>query len=221
MRRSRTETAETRERIISTASKMFLEKGLAAVGMRDIMGAANLTQGGFYRHFDSKEQLIAEANIAAFDRLLTMFENNISGKSPAEALERIVFLYLNQSQIEKNTYLCPLPLLGAELSHCDPAVRAIVAEGYARLVQLIEEQLTQFSKAEASIMASGIVSTMTGAVLLANIAPDAAAARAVLSNAQAFIRYQVSGGEGLSRTRVGGTVKSKPTRARTNSKQRS
>src|ERR1700754_428303 len=120
MRRSRSETAETRERIVSTASRMFLEKGLAAVGMRDMMSAANLTQGGFYRHFDSKEELIAEANSVAFDRLLAMFEEKISGKSVDEALETIVFLYLNQSQIKKNTYHCPLSLLGSELSHCDP-----------------------------------------------------------------------------------------------------
>ena len=62
MRRSRLETEETRKRILSTASRLFLERGLAAVGTREVMAGAGLTPGGFYRHFASKEHLIAEAN---------------------------------------------------------------------------------------------------------------------------------------------------------------
>ena len=62
MRKSRAETAETRARILSTASKMFLDKGLGAVGMRDMMAGASLAPGGFYRHFGSKDRLIAEAS---------------------------------------------------------------------------------------------------------------------------------------------------------------
>ena len=51
MRKSRAETSESKARILSTASKMFLDKGLETVGMRDIMAGAGLAPGGFYRHF--------------------------------------------------------------------------------------------------------------------------------------------------------------------------
>jgi len=188
MRKSRSETAQTRERIVSTASKMFLEEGLGAVGMREIMGAANLTQGGFYRHFESKEQLIAEANSTAFDRLIAMLEGETARKSSIKAVESIVSLYLGQSQAKEKPYLCPLAMLGAELSHCDPQVRAIAIHGCQRLVQLIADRLTHQTKATALATASGIVSTMVGAVTLADITPDRATATAVLSNAQALIK---------------------------------
>jgi TetR/AcrR family transcriptional regulator, transcriptional repressor for nem operon len=188
MRKSRSETAETRERIVSTASKMFLDEGLGAVGMREIMGAANLTPGGFYRHFESKEQLIAEANSTAFDRLIAMLESETVGKSSAKAVEGIVSLYLGQSQGKEKPYLCPLAMLGAELSHCDPQVRAIAIHSYQRLVQLVADRLTHQTKATALATASGIVSTMVGAVTLADIAPDQATATSVLSNAQALIK---------------------------------
>ena len=59
MRKSQAETVETKARILSTASKMFLDKGLGAVGMREVMAGASLTPGGFYRHFGSKDQLVA------------------------------------------------------------------------------------------------------------------------------------------------------------------
>jgi len=188
MRRSRSEAAETRERILSTASKMFLEKGLESVGMRDIMSAAGLTPGGFYRHFESKEELIAEANRVAFDRLLAMFETQTAGMQAAEALDRIVWLYLNQSQGEGNSFRCPLSMIGGELSHCEPQVRAVAVDGYQRLVQLVADRLTDLGRDDVLTTASGVVSTMTGAVMLANIALDNAKAKAILSNAHAAVK---------------------------------
>ncbi|MBB5326582.1 TetR/AcrR family transcriptional regulator [Tunturiibacter gelidoferens] len=192
MRRSRSDAAETRERIVSTASKMFLEKGLESVGMRDIMAAAGLTPGGFYRHFESKEQLIAEANSAAFGRLLEMFEAETAGKSNAEALEIIVWRYLNQSQAEENTFRCPLSMNGGELSHCEPQVRAVALSGYQRMVELIADRITHVKRAEALAIAGGVVSTMVGSVTMANLASTKTAASAILSNAHGVIRTLLS-----------------------------
>ena len=206
MRRSRSEAAETRERILSTASKMFLEKGLESVGMRDIMSAAGLTPGGFYRHFESKEELIAEANRVAFDRLLAMFETQTAGMQAAEALDRIVWLYLNQSQGEGNSFRCPLSMIGGELSHCEPQVRAVAVDGYQRLVQLVADRLTDLGRDDVLTTASGVVSTMTGAVMLANIAGDKAAGRSILSNAHAAIKALLSPVAGIAK--VGRRAKS-------------
>jgi TetR/AcrR family transcriptional repressor of nem operon len=188
MRRSRSEAAQTRDRIVSTASQMFLDKGLAAVGMRDLMAAADLTQGGFYRHFQSKDQLIAEASSAAFDRLFAMFESETADKSPAQAVERIITLYLGQSQYEGNTYLCPLAMLGAELTHCDQQLREVATTGHQRLVRLIADRLTHLPRPKRMVTASAIVSTMVGAVTLANIAPDPAKAKSILGDAKKLLR---------------------------------
>jgi TetR/AcrR family transcriptional repressor of nem operon len=192
MRKSREEAARTRGRIVLTAAKLFLEKGVSGVGMRDIMAAARLTQGAFYRHFASKEQLIAEANATAFDRLHEMFVCETRGMSPAKSVERIVALYLGQSRGMKQPYLCPLAMLGTELSHGDPQVRAVAIHGYQLLVQLIADQLGPMAKREALAKASGILSTLVGAVTLAQIAPDTATANAILSNARALIKERVS-----------------------------
>ncbi len=191
MRKSRTQSAETRERILSNASKMFLDKGLAAVGVRDITAGASLVPGGFYRHFQSKDQLIAEASGAAFDRAYAMLEVETRGKLPAEAIERIVSVYLGQSKAKGKPYLCPLAMIGAELSHSNPQVRAIAVDGYQRIVQLIANYLTHQTRRGALTTASGIVSTLVGAVTLAEIAPDSAIASAILRNAKVLIRKQV------------------------------
>ncbi|MBV8509146.1 MAG: TetR family transcriptional regulator, partial [Xanthobacteraceae bacterium] len=65
MKRSKIEAAETRRRIVKTAAAEFRRKGINATGLNDVMAAAGLTHGGFYRHFASKDQLVAEACAAA------------------------------------------------------------------------------------------------------------------------------------------------------------
>jgi TetR/AcrR family transcriptional regulator, transcriptional repressor for nem operon len=188
MRKSRTETAETRKRIVATASRVFLTKGLAATGIADIMVAAGLTQGGFYRHFGSKEQLVAEANGAAFKQLMDMFERAVADKAPREALDIIVALYLRQLQGKDPVYLCPLANLGSELRHSDEQVKATTADGYERLVRLVAQQTKQLGITGHADVANAIVSTLVGAMTLSRLAPDPGTEETILLNAQNVVR---------------------------------
>jgi TetR/AcrR family transcriptional repressor of nem operon len=188
MRKSRIETAETRKRIVATASRVFLTRGLAATGIADIMVAAGLTQGGFFRHFRSKGQLVAEANGAAFGQLMDMFERAIAGKPPREALDTIVSLYLHQLQGKDPVYLCPLANLGSELRHSDEQVKATTVDGYERLVRQIAQQTQQLGIAGHADVANAIVSTLVGAVTLSRLAPDPGTEETILLNAQNVVR---------------------------------
>ena len=64
---SQAQAQENRQRVVATASRMFREKG-TAVSLVDVMKAAGLTHGGFYKQFASKEDLINEAAAHAFDK---------------------------------------------------------------------------------------------------------------------------------------------------------
>src|ERR1700681_3532545 len=61
MKVSREQTAENRERILDAAAQLFRERGFDGIGVADLMKSAGLTHGGFYGHFSSKEDLIAQA----------------------------------------------------------------------------------------------------------------------------------------------------------------
>jgi TetR/AcrR family transcriptional repressor of nem operon len=191
MRKSKADTAETRKRIIAVASNIFLRQGLAATGIADIMVAAGLTQGGFYRHFESKEQLIAEANEAAFAELFAMFDAATAGLPPREALELIVKRYLYQLQAEKVVYMCPLANLSSELRHADPQVKAVAEDGYARMVKLFASHLLRMDVADYVGVAEAIVAIGVGAVTLARMALEPAAANAILANAHNTINFLV------------------------------
>ena len=190
MRKTKTETAATRDRILATTSRVVLERGLATVGMRDLMEAAGLTPGGFYRHFASRDALIAEAIRAAFDRLLTMLEKEKANEPRSKQLGHIIAVYLGQSrQIVDGSapFLCPLAQLGAELKHAAPVVQAEGVDGYQRLVKFVAGCIVPSTSPTDEARAKGIVSTLIGAVTLANLAPDQESRHAILNQAKLSI----------------------------------
>src|SRR5438045_9403050 len=73
MKVSREQAAQNRERILEVASRLFRERGFEGIGVADLMKEAGLTHGGFYGHFSSKDELIAEASARALTRSLAIW----------------------------------------------------------------------------------------------------------------------------------------------------
>lgn len=188
MKKSKVETAETRKRIVATASELFLEKGLSDVGIADVMLAAGLTQGGFYRHFESKDQLIAEANRAANEKLFLYYSQATEGMAPLAAIQAIVTLYLNQDQGQGAGSLCPLANLGSELRHANDHIRSVAMEGYQHLAAAFAMLAGQMGVQHGASVADAIVSTIVGAVTLARLAIDPQMAKSIVDNAELSVR---------------------------------
>jgi len=190
MRKTKTEAAATRDRILATTSRVVLEKGLATVGMRDLMQAAGLTPGGFYRHFASRDELIAEAIRTAFNRLLDMLETEKANEPRSKQLGHIIAVYLGQSHLTDDgsaPFLCPLAQLGAELKHAAPVIQAEGFKGYQRLVKFVTGCIVPSTSPTDEARGKGIVSTLVGAVILANLAPDKESRHAILNEAKLSI----------------------------------
>jgi TetR/AcrR family transcriptional repressor of nem operon len=188
MKKSKSDTADTRRKIVSIASKLFMENGLAETGIANIMSAAGLTQGGFYRHFESKDQLIAEANTAANDQMFQYYQAAVERKSPRDALDTVVRLYLHQVQGESPEWLCPLPHLGSELRNSDRQVRTAAMDGYQRLVEFISKLTEQLEIPDHASVADAIVTTMVGAVMLSRLAINPSIAEAILDSTELAVK---------------------------------
>src|SRR5437773_5173125 len=80
MKVSREQAAQNRERIVEAAAQLFRERGFEGIGVADLMKEAGLTHGGFYGHFSSKDDLIAEASARALTRSLALLSNLLSGR---------------------------------------------------------------------------------------------------------------------------------------------
>lgn len=88
MKKSKAEAAQTRRRIVQTASEKFRDNGIDAIGLTELMAAAGLTHGGFYRHFESKAHLVAEACTVGMDPLIASCAAAASKGGGRDGLER-------------------------------------------------------------------------------------------------------------------------------------
>src|SRR6476620_9203778 len=140
MRKSRIEAAKTRERIVTAAAAEFRQHGIAATGLSDLMAAAGLTHGGFYRHFESKDQLVAEACDAAVRSMVDTFAAAAAGKSPRSRLKAAAAAYLSTKHRDDPAHGCPLAALGSEIARCGEGVRSAATDGFLRLVEIIAAQ---------------------------------------------------------------------------------
>src|SRR3989442_15114662 len=137
MRKSRIEAAKTRERIVAAAAAEFRKHGIAATGLADLMKAAGLTHGGFYRHFASKDQLVAEACSAAIATMTERVASSASRERGRKGLEAAVADYLSTENRANPRDGCPLAALGSELARAGTQTRAAATAGFLKLVDAL------------------------------------------------------------------------------------
>ena len=190
MRNSRSETAKTRERIVTAAAAEFRQHGIAATGLDDLMKAAGLTHGGFYRHFKSKQQLVAEACSAAVATTAGRAASGVSRERGRKGLETAVADYLSAEHRDNPRDGCPLAALGSEMARADPQTRAAATAGFLKLVDALAGGFDEGTPDEARRRATVAALTMIGAVTISRVVTDQALSNAILRNAEASITRQ-------------------------------
>jgi AcrR family transcriptional regulator len=152
----------TRKRVVGIASETFRAEGIAATGIAALMGQAGLTHGGFYAHFDSKEDLVREAVEAAFDT---------SRLKWTDGLETLIRAYLRPAHRDNPGKGCVVAALTAEIAHRPPETRAAYA---ARLDVFIAKlaALLPATTADRDETATGILAVLIGALQMARAVPD-------------------------------------------------
>jgi TetR/AcrR family transcriptional repressor of nem operon len=191
MRKSKVETAKTRERIVKAAGAEFRAHGISEAALARVMAAAGLTHGGFYRHFASKDQLVLEACSKTVLSLVAGLELLTNGKPHNQALELLVDRYVSRSHRDQPRTGCPLAALGSELARRDTRTRHAGKEGFLQLSRLIASHLETVPSRKRGEMSMAIVSAMVGAIILARIAPDSRTSDSVLLATRAYIIQSV------------------------------
>src|SRR5438132_4756502 len=169
MRKSRIEAAKTRERIVTAAAAEFRQHGIAATGLADLMKAAGLTHGGFYRHFASKDQLVAEACSAAIATMTERVASSASRERGRKGLEAAVADYLSTEHRDNPRDGCPLAALGSELARADSNTRAAATDAFLKLVDVLAGQIDAARSNEAEKRAVFAASAMIGALTMARV----------------------------------------------------
>jgi TetR/AcrR family transcriptional repressor of nem operon len=141
---SKEQAGRNRERVVETAAELFRARGVENVSIADIMTQADLTAGGFYKHFPSKEALVAEAFELAFGQSSASWRQTEEGRGAktggVEALVRGYFA----PHVAKDT--CPMLAFAAFAGSSPSATDAV--DAYSRGCKALLDQFLNAADAE-------------------------------------------------------------------------
>ena len=185
MRISKQKAAENRERVVAAAARLFRERGFEGVSVADLMAAAGMTHGGFYNHFDAKEDVEAAALTHAFEAALArmrMVAAEEDDESRRAKFYSYCDAYLSPKARDARGAACPMVAFAADVSRQSDGVQAAYAKGLA-------DYLTAFSAASGDERREALrrFSMLAGALTLARsvAAHDAELSDEILEAARA------------------------------------
>src|SRR3954462_14688978 len=187
MRHSKEDKAASHERIVEVAAARIRESGLEQPGVAEIMRAAGLTHGGFYKHFGSRDELIAEA----VQRALTESEG-AGGEITAGAddpLAAFADWYVSTAHRDDPAGGCGVAALGGDMPRATEPARGAYRDQVERYLAHLQDLLGG-GDAEARRRASVTLSAMVGAVMIARALGDTPRSAELLRDVREAVREQ-------------------------------
>jgi TetR/AcrR family transcriptional repressor of nem operon len=173
----------TREKIIHSAAKLFRENGIETTSVAEVMAAAGLTHGGFYRHFESKEALVVAAITEAF-RSSGLQVFNLDSVATLDQSLAYIQIYLSEEHLNEPAKGCPMPLLGAEIFRGSESWRKALSLGATTAIKKLVEGFSGTSKTDGL----AILSTLVGTLVLARAVDDSLLRSQLISAAEQQIK---------------------------------
>src|SRR6204780_100146 len=166
MKVSREQAALNRDRIIDAAGALFRAKGFGGIGVADIMKSSDLTHGGFYGHFASKDDLVGEASRRTMARAAANW-TKLVGAAPEKPYAALLKHYLSPKHRDDPGQGCAFAALGNDAARSGKIVRKAFAEGLAPLIDILAQSIPGKSKAARRRKAVATMATLVGALTLA------------------------------------------------------
>ncbi|SFK52689.1 transcriptional regulator, TetR family [Sphingomonas sp. NFR04] len=175
MSEAMTPKERTRARILDEAAKAMREKGADGIGVAALMKRAGLTHGGFYAHFENRDDLVAHAVDRMFQDSAFVLQRHLGGNAAAKGLSELIDYYLSEDTRRRTDGGCPLPSLGGEACRMPAAARARFADGITAFRAALAKALTAFGAPDPEALAASVLAEMVGAMTLARALDDDAA----------------------------------------------
>jgi TetR/AcrR family transcriptional repressor of nem operon len=182
MKVSREQMAQNRDRILTEAGRLFREKGFGAVSVAEVMSAAGLTHGGFYGHFRSKDDLIAQ--------VISQAE---VGQSVTTGLDAWIDAYLSASHCDHPETGCPTAALAGQMRDQSPAARSAMAKQLSSQIERFAQAMPGVDQAQRRRAAIGRWSAMVGALILARSIDDPALSQELLTETRQWLSETAAG----------------------------
>ncbi len=184
-RRSAADKAETHERIIERASRAFREYG-SGVGIGEVMKELGLTHGGFYRHFESKDDLLVEAIARSLEEVTERFDKIAGAAAPGKVLEAIITAYLSVEHLRHPETWCALATLAPDIGRQPAAIRKRVDSALQRYMVRMAKYMSGATDDERRRNFIILFSGMSGAMALTRACGDKDMRERVLSTTRDY-----------------------------------
>lgn len=179
MKVSRETVQLNRERVIDTAARLFRERGIDGIGVVDLMNAAGLTHGGFYRQFKSKDDLVIQAVKRAYSDMTEDLARRIAGSD--DPLQTLVCHYVSEYHRDEPGQGCSLASLAGDAArHDDPALRELFGSIVGNYIELLTTLVPGRNPKARRSAAIAALAEMIGSVVLSRVVPDPALSGEIL-----------------------------------------
>jgi len=182
---------KTRERVLIEGAKAIRVEGPHRIGVAAVMARAGLTHGGFYAHFESKEDFVAAAIGQMFAEGRMRLDRALDGKPRQQGLADYIDFYLSQAHRDTRTTGCPLPFLSADAPRLPQPSRERFAQGVAGLTTRLASALDELGTPGAEETAASMLSELVGALALARAEPDPTRSDALLAHSRAALKRRL------------------------------
>lgn len=170
MRVNRAQAEANREAVIDAASELFREYGFDGIGLKGLMKGAGLTQGAFYKQFESKDDLAAQASRRAMESASRRWSSVAAG-SP-DPLEAVIEFYLSVGHREEKRDGCPVAALGSDAARQSEQVRLPFQDGIQAHLKILEDFMPGPESSVTADKAMAMLSLMVGAVTISRVLKD-------------------------------------------------
>ena len=174
--------SQTRDRIVRNAARKLRAEGLSGPGVASVMKASGLTVGGFYKHFRSKDELLAESIAEAFSESSEKISSSLQNVPREDRWKELVRLYLSPEHCDHPDSGCPVAALAPEMARAKLGVRKRISGLIKDRAERWVEFMPGRTAAERQQNFSVILSAMAGAVSIARILTEPADKERVLAS---------------------------------------
>jgi TetR/AcrR family transcriptional repressor of nem operon len=193
-----TKGEQTRRKIVEAAGPIFNQRGYEGSSLNDLMAATGLKKGGIYRHFSSKEELAAEAFDFTWEAVqkarLSHLDETTSG---IEKLKRVVANFIDYKSPVSGG--CPILNTAIDADDGNPVLRTRVAKAlrsWLNRLQTIVEQAQERREISHAVdpkaVATLIVASLEGALMISRIQRNDDALRRVQSHLNSYLEREVA-----------------------------
>jgi TetR/AcrR family transcriptional repressor of nem operon len=188
---SRKQAELNREIVVEAATRLFRERGLHGISVVDVMGAAGLTHGGFYGHFESKEALAREAFGRAFKESGERWNERMAGHTDkAAARQAVIEPYLSAASRDNPGESCPVAAFVGDMCHeaTDSGLRQTFVKGIDSLLETLVSLMDSGDPERDRQQALVQYALMVGALTLARATRGDDLSDEILAAANSFLK---------------------------------